>query len=254
MLKDYKSLELDKILQQLANETTCADAAALAAEIEPDTDLKHVERLLQETDDAFALMAKFGAPSFYGMTNVTNALRRAQAGGVLNLPELLAVAGTLRAIRSVSDWRKKSESVKTALDYRFETLQPNKFLEERISMTVVNEEEVVNAEAGGEQSVAGVYADALNAVYGAEGEHYARICYRAVVPGQGSVLRRDVYPKLAAVKLPAGYFNPVRQGALQVWLVRVRAKGHNCGFYCSQRGVNGDFFRLNGRAVGEIVG
>ena len=28
MLKDYKSLELDKILQQLANETTCADAAA----------------------------------------------------------------------------------------------------------------------------------------------------------------------------------------------------------------------------------
>lgn len=144
MLKDYKSLELDKILQQLANETTCADAAQLAAEIEPDTDLKHVERLLQETDDAFVLMAKFGAPSFYGMTNVTNALRRAQAGGVLNLPELLAVAATLRAIRSVSDWRKKSESVKTALDYRFETLQPNKFLEERISMTVLNEEEVAD--------------------------------------------------------------------------------------------------------------
>ena len=144
MLKDYKSLELDKILQQLANETTCANAAALAAEIEPDTDLKHVARLLQETDDAFVLMAKFGAPSFYGMTNVTNALRRAQAGGVLNLPELLAVAGTLRAIRSVSDWRKKSESVKTALDYRFETLQPNKFIEERISMTVASEEEVAD--------------------------------------------------------------------------------------------------------------
>ena len=144
MLKDYKSLELDKILQQLANETTCADAAALAAEIEPDTDLKHVARLLQETDDAFVLMAKFGAPSFYGMTNVTNALRRAQAGGVLNLPELLAVAGTLRAIRSVSDWRKKSESVKTALDYRFETLQPNKLIEERISMTVASEEEVAD--------------------------------------------------------------------------------------------------------------
>ena len=144
MLKDYKSLELDKILQQLADETTCADAAALAAEIEPDTDLKHVARLLQETDDAFVLMAKFGAPSFYGMTNVTNALRRAQAGGVLNLPELLAVAGTLRAIRSVSDWRKKSESVKTALDYRFETPQPNKFIEERISMTVASEEEVAD--------------------------------------------------------------------------------------------------------------
>ena len=144
MLKDYKSLELDKILAQLANETTCTDAAELAMQIEPDTDPKHVARLLQETDDAFVLMAKFGAPSFYGMTNVTNALRRAQAGGVLNLAELLAVAATLRAIRSVSDWRKKSESIKTALDYRFETLQPNKFIEERIAMTVVSEEEVAD--------------------------------------------------------------------------------------------------------------
>ncbi len=142
MLKDYKSLELDKILSMLANETTCADAAELAGRIEPDTDLKHVARLLQETDDAFVLMARFGAPSFYGMTNVTNALRRAQAGGVLNLPEFLAVAATLRAIRSVADWRKKSESIPTALDWRFETLQPNKFIEERISMTIVSEEEI----------------------------------------------------------------------------------------------------------------
>ena len=144
MLKDHKALELDKILLQLANETTCPDAAELAQKIEPDTDIRHVERLLQETDDAFVLMAKYGAPSFYGMTNVTNALRRAEAGGVLNLAELLSVAATLRAIRSVSDWRKKSESVKTALDYRFETLQPNKFIEDRISMTVVSEEEVAD--------------------------------------------------------------------------------------------------------------
>lgn len=142
MLKDHKSLELDKILSMLANETTCADAADMALRIEPDTDLKHVQRLLQETDDAFVLMARFGAPSFYGMTNVTNALRRAQAGGVLNPTELLAVAATLRAIRSVSDWRKKSESIETALDWRFETLQPNKFIEERISMTIVSEEEI----------------------------------------------------------------------------------------------------------------
>ena len=142
MLKDHRSLELDKILSMLANETTCADAAELAGKIEPDTDLKRVKRLLQETDDAFVLMARFGAPSFYGMTNVTNALRRAQAGGVLNPVELLAIAATLRAIRSVADWRKKSESIETELDWRFETLQPNKFIEERISMTIVSEEEI----------------------------------------------------------------------------------------------------------------
>ncbi len=142
MLKDYKSLELDKILSMLANETTCADAADMAMRIEPDTDIKHAARLLQETDDAFVLMARFGAPSFYGMTNVTNALRRAQAGATLNPSELLLVAATLRAIRSVSDWRKKSEGMKTELDWRFEALQPNKYIEERISMTIISEEEI----------------------------------------------------------------------------------------------------------------
>ena len=42
MLKDHKALELDKILLQLANETTCPDAAELAQKIEPDTDIRHV--------------------------------------------------------------------------------------------------------------------------------------------------------------------------------------------------------------------
>lgn len=112
MLKDHKALELDKILLQLANETTCPDAAELAQKIEPDTDIRHVERLLQETDDAFVLMAKYGAPSFYGMTNVTNALRRAEAGGVLNLAELLSVAATLRATAVFRIGVKKAKASK----------------------------------------------------------------------------------------------------------------------------------------------
>ena len=79
------------------------------------------------------------------MTNVTNALRRAQAGGVLNLPELLAVAGHApRDSQRLGLAEKRARGIRTALDYRFETLQPNKFLEERISMTVVNEEEVAD--------------------------------------------------------------------------------------------------------------
>ena len=144
MDKNLRALELDKILEMLAAETTCDDAAGLALEIKPETDLEEVRRLLKQTDDAYVLMAKFGAPSFYGLKNTVNALRRAQAGGALNLVEFLAIDNTLRVIRGVSEWRNKSAGVKSELDYYFETLQPNKFLEERIKMTVKSEEEVAD--------------------------------------------------------------------------------------------------------------
>lgn len=142
MNRNYKALELPKILKMLADECTCPDAAEEALKIEPSPDLETVEKLIKETDDAFVLMAKFGAPSFYGLKNVVNALRRAEAGGVLNLSELLNLSFTLKTIRGVTEWRSKSASVETVLQERFELLTPNKYLEERIDTTVKNEEEV----------------------------------------------------------------------------------------------------------------
>ena len=145
MDKNYRALELDKILEMVAKEATCPDAAELARAIQPVYTAAEARHLLEETDAAFVLMAKFGAPSFYGLQNVTNALRRAQAGGGLGLPELLAVGATLRAIRSLKQWHEKSASVKNALTARFEILAPNKYLEEKIFTCIVSEEEVADA-------------------------------------------------------------------------------------------------------------
>ena len=145
MDKNYRALELDKILEMLAQETTCADAAEKAALIAPVHTATQAQQLLEETDAAYVLTAKFGAPSFYGMKNVTNALRRAQAGGGLGLRELLDVAETLRAIRSLTQWHSKNEGMKNALSGRFEILAPNKYLEDKIFTCIVNEEEVADA-------------------------------------------------------------------------------------------------------------
>ena len=145
MDKNYRALELDKILEMVAKEATCPDAAELARAIQPVYTAAEARHLLEETDAAFVLMAKFGAPSFYGLQNVTNALRRAQAGGGLGLPELLAVGATLRAIRSLKQWHEKSAGVKNALTARFEILAPNKYLEEKIFTCIVSEEEVADA-------------------------------------------------------------------------------------------------------------
>ena len=144
MQRDYLALELDKILDMLAGETGCEDAAHLARRLRPETSLPLVRRLVEETDDACRLMAGFGSPSFGQMANVSNPLRRAEAGACLSLPEFLRIAETLRVIRSLKEWRAHCAGVTTCLDDRFSVLVPNKHLEERISSVIIGEEEIAD--------------------------------------------------------------------------------------------------------------
>lgn len=144
MQKHYRALELDKILKMLAGETACDDAAELALQLTPSHSLSDVQRLLKETDEAHTLMARFGAPSFGGLKNVTNSLRRAEAGGTLTMAELLRVAGVLRTLRGIVDWRAKSAGLKSCLDWRFDSLMPNKYLEDRIFGAILSDEEMAD--------------------------------------------------------------------------------------------------------------
>ena len=142
--KHMKTIELDKVLEMLAEKTACADAADVARNLIPVTEIEEVQQMLSETDTAYQMMARFGAPSFYGLQQIINSLRRAQSGGVLNLPELLSIAGVLRAMRGIVQWRKKSEGLQTMLDWRFDCLTSNPYLEDKINQTVASEEEVAD--------------------------------------------------------------------------------------------------------------
>ena len=132
MKKDYLFLELDKILDMLAEQTACEDAREKALALEPQSDIFEVNAALDKTEAAHTLIAKFGAPSFGGLINIDNALRRAQAGGCLNMRELLDIAQVLRVIRTINTWREKSSGMETAVDDYFNSLYSNKYLEEKI--------------------------------------------------------------------------------------------------------------------------
>ena len=144
MNKNYKTLELDLILDQLAGECSCDDAKDLARGLKPSSDISEVELLLQQTEDAFSLLARFGGPSFSGLKNVNNPLHRASAGGSLNPKELLDIAYCLRGLRTLDEWHGHSSGVKTSLDFFFEGITANKYLEAKIFSCIISEEEIAD--------------------------------------------------------------------------------------------------------------
>lgn len=140
--KYYKMLELDKVLALLADETSSEDAKQQVLSIEPSSGLFEVQQLLNETNDAHMLIGRFGNPSFGGIKNVAGSLRRAEAGSVLTMLELIRISQVLRVIRAVKEWYNHSANIETTLDMHFDGLVPNKYLEEKINTAILSEEEI----------------------------------------------------------------------------------------------------------------
>ena len=140
--KHLKTIELPKVLELLAKECSCADTAEMALELTPVTGIWEVKESLAASWDAHMLIGKFGTPSLGGVRNPAPPLRRAQAGGVLSMAELLRIAEVLRIVRALKEWRSRCEGIVTRLDPLFMALQPNKFLEEKISSSIISEDEM----------------------------------------------------------------------------------------------------------------
>ena len=138
-----KTLELDKILELLANEATVSDSAQLAREIVPQNSINAVSDSLKETEAAYTFMSRYSTPSFGSVSNVSSPLARAEASAVLSPRELLDIAEVLRVVRSIKEWRSNcSGMTDTAIEYLFETLVPNKYLEEKITFAIKSDDEI----------------------------------------------------------------------------------------------------------------
>lgn len=142
MNKEYKKLELDKILTLLSEEAHSDDCVAECLGIEPVFEAEKCRELLKQTDDAFTLSSKFGTPRFSKIKNICSSAARASGGAVLSLRELLDTANVLREIFSLCSWYSQCSGIENSLDEYFQLLQPNKSLEEAISNSILSEEEI----------------------------------------------------------------------------------------------------------------
>lgn len=144
MDKNLLSIELDKVLKLLADQAACEETKDRINHLKPISDLAVVNSLLKETQDAYTLLSKFGGPSFRGIYDVSGFIARAQAGGSLNMSELLKIANMLRGVRVLVEWRSHCEGIRTSLDKYFNELTPNKFLEEKIFSIIISEDEIAD--------------------------------------------------------------------------------------------------------------
>ncbi len=142
MNKYYRKLELDKILELLANETVSDYAHNKALKITPLRSYDEIKTELQKTDDAFTLSAKFGTPRFRKVPDISDALKRAAAGSMLSFRELLDTAAVLRETAMLCDWFSQCENSDCSLSEYFKGLTPIKSLEKRISDSILSEEEM----------------------------------------------------------------------------------------------------------------
>jgi len=143
--KSVRTLELPAVLRLLSQKAVSQAAKERCLALMPRTDRGDVLRLLDETDDAKAMIGLWGSPPFSGVKDVSPSLARADRGGMLNTRELLDIASLLTASRRVEDYfHKENRTESTVLGHLFASLHTNRYLEERIQSAILDEDTIAD--------------------------------------------------------------------------------------------------------------
>lgn len=119
------------------------DASAKAAlAIEPITDIELVRSEVEKTFDCFNASVRFGSPIFTNFPDAATIAKRAQSGAELNLADFLNISRMLSQTESLRSWRRQFQDEPFSLDYLFECLFENKWLNNKILNAVISEEEL----------------------------------------------------------------------------------------------------------------
>ncbi len=142
--KSLQKLELNAVLQLLADQACSEEAKARCLQLAPLTDVDDIRQLQAQTTAACKLVVQKGSPGLGGVKDVSASLARADRGGCLSAGELLKIAGVLRCARQVKNYAE-TDAVSSVLDHYFLELTANKYLEEKIDHSILSEEEIADA-------------------------------------------------------------------------------------------------------------
>ena len=143
--KSLNILELPVVLDMLAAEAVTDGGKEACRSLRPSSDRLEVKNRLAETSAAKEMMVVRGSPSLSGIKDIRPSLSRAELGGSLNTIELLNIARVLQCARLVKGYTSDDKLGKSCIDHLFAALHANRFLEEKITGSIVGEDEIADS-------------------------------------------------------------------------------------------------------------
>ena len=142
--KVLRTLEYNKIVEQLAEYAFGADTKERCLSLLPSTSLSEITNAQQQTKDAMNRSLKKGRLDCSGIKPLSSAIRRVEIGGTMNIEELLGLCKLLATARRVKAYgRKEREDIPSdSLSELFDGLEPLSPLCDEIRRCIISVDEI----------------------------------------------------------------------------------------------------------------
>ncbi len=147
--KAFKTLEFNKILDQLSAFTDNKEVKDRIYSLTPAKTFDDVKNLLKETTEGTGIILRRGNPQSLKITNVSPSVKKAEMGGVMSVRELLSLRDLCVVVsglkRYISDDKALEEGSILSLGMCLSTLPD---LKKRIDEVIVSEDEIADTASG----------------------------------------------------------------------------------------------------------
>ena len=144
--KTLKILEFDKILEKLASYAVGEEAKEMCLKLSPSADETEIKSAVSETTDAQRMTARCSSPSFSALKPVAGAIKRAEIGSVLNIPELILCGKVMQSARVIKSYGSSDKfEQETSVSSYFNMLMPDKRFEDTIFGNLIGENEIADS-------------------------------------------------------------------------------------------------------------
>lgn len=143
--KTLHKLEFHKILALVSKFAITEEGKKQTLHLMPQTELKEVQKLQDETSDALLMSIKNGRLPLSPIKSITPVLKRIEIGTILNGKELLLICNILRMTRRTKSYYQDAlhkGEIYSHLNQYFECLTLYNQIENEISRCIVTEDEI----------------------------------------------------------------------------------------------------------------